>query len=45
MPRSDYDHLNEDADLVWWQEEGRHTDDGAPPYCDWCGYNHPGDCT
>lgn len=23
MPRSDYDHWNEDADHMWWMEEGR----------------------
>lgn len=25
MARSDYAHWNEDADLMWWNEEGRHT--------------------
>lgn len=24
MARSDYTHWNEEQDLVWWQEEGRH---------------------
>ena len=24
MSRADYAHWNEDADYVWWQEEGRH---------------------
>jgi hypothetical protein len=24
MARADYAHWNEEADLVWWQEEGRH---------------------
>lgn len=24
MARADYDHWNEEADLVWWLEEGRH---------------------
>jgi hypothetical protein len=24
MGREDYEHWNEDADYVWWQEEGRH---------------------
>lgn len=24
MARSDYDHWNEEADYIWWQEEGRH---------------------
>lgn len=25
--RSDYEHWNEDADLMWWEEEGKHQDD------------------
>ena len=24
MARSDYAHWNEDADMMWWLEEGRH---------------------
>lgn len=24
MPRSDYEHWNEEADRVWYEEEGRH---------------------
>lgn len=24
MSRADYAHWNEDADYMWWQEEGRH---------------------
>lgn len=24
MAREDYSHWNEDADHIWWQEEGRH---------------------
>jgi len=24
MARSDYAHHNEDADRIWWEEEGRH---------------------
>lgn len=35
--RSDYEHWNEDQDLIWWQEEGRHTedpDDWYDPYND-----------
>jgi hypothetical protein len=24
MPLSDYSHWNEEASIVWWQEEGRH---------------------
>jgi hypothetical protein len=27
MARSDYAHWNEEQDIVWWQEEGRHQDD------------------
>jgi len=27
--RSDYDHWNEDADRMWWEEEGKHGDE--PP--------------
>lgn len=45
MSREDYRHLNEDAERVWWEEEGRHADSGEPPYCDFCGYHHePGEC-
>ena len=28
MARSDYEHWNEEADLVWWMEEGSH--EGEP---------------
>jgi hypothetical protein len=31
MSRADYAHWNEDADMVWWQEEGRHVEE-APEY-------------
>lgn len=24
MSRADYAHWNEDADRIWWEEEGRH---------------------
>lgn len=24
MSRSDYAHWNEEQDIVWWQEEGKH---------------------
>ena len=27
MSRADYAHWNEEADLVWWAEEGRHQGD------------------
>ena len=29
MPLADYAHWNEEAEQVWWQEEGRHTEE--PP--------------
>lgn len=32
MSRADYAHWNEDADWMWWQEEGRHIEE--PPYLD-----------
>lgn len=32
MARSDYAHWNEEQDLVWWQEEGRHIEE--PPFQD-----------
>lgn len=34
MSREDYAHWNEDADRVWWEEEGRHDPD--PGWCDRC---------
>lgn len=27
MSRADYTHWNEEADLVWWAEEGRHIEE------------------
>lgn len=30
MARSDYAHYNEEADLVWWLEEGRHGSHDEP---------------
>lgn len=27
MSRADYEHWNEEADRVWWEEEGRHQDE------------------
>jgi hypothetical protein len=27
MSRADYAHWNEDADRVWWMDEGRHASD------------------
>lgn len=29
MPLSDYAHWNEDAQRIWWAEEGRHADSDA----------------
>lgn len=31
MARSDYDHWNEEADRVWWEEEGRFPLDPPDP--------------
>ena len=27
MARADYAHWNEDADRIWWEEEGRHAEE------------------
>lgn len=27
MSRADYAHWNEEADIMWWQEEGRHVEE------------------
>lgn len=43
MARSDYAHWNEDADAIWWEEEGRHGSEG-PPFCDLCMGYHEGPC-
>jgi len=32
MSRADYAHWNEEADQIWWAEEGRHVED--EPYDD-----------
>jgi hypothetical protein len=29
MPLADYAHWNEEAEQVWWQEEGRHAETDA----------------
>lgn len=29
MSRADYAHWNEEADIMWWQEEGKHAEDDA----------------
>lgn len=34
MPRSDYSHHGEEADIVWWLEEGRHEPYEPDPYPD-----------
>lgn len=42
MSRADYEHWNEDAEYIWWQEEGKH-ETGEPSeadYCDVCGIYH-----
>ena len=30
MARSDYAHWNEEADMMWWMEEGRHAINWEP---------------
>jgi len=27
MARADYDHWNEEADIMWWNEEGKHIEE------------------
>lgn len=34
MPLADYAHWNEDAQRVWWEEEGRHPDEPHESYDD-----------
>lgn len=34
MSRADYAHWNEEADQIWWAEEGRHTDEPSDPEWD-----------
>ena len=31
MSRSDYEHWNEDADFMWWHEEGKHVEEPPEP--------------
>ena len=31
MSRADYAHWNEDADYMWWHEEGKHADEPPEP--------------
>lgn len=31
MSRADYQHWNEDADYVWWHEEGKHVEEPPEP--------------
>jgi hypothetical protein len=31
MPLADYAHWNEDAEYMWWHEEGKHADAYEPP--------------
>lgn len=30
MSRADYAHWNEEADRIWWEEEGKWEDDSEP---------------
>lgn len=32
MSRADYAHWNEEADIIWWQEEGRHVETAEDYY-------------
>ena len=32
MSRADYAHWNEEADIIWWQEEGRHVETADDHY-------------
>lgn len=32
MPLSDYAHWNEEAPIIWWQEEGRHIETAEDHY-------------
>lgn len=32
MSRADYDHWNEDADRIWWEEEGKHAESDAEDF-------------
>jgi hypothetical protein len=49
MSRSDYAHWNEDADYMWWHEEGKHVEEDRcnadedwrdEPNDDWCDDAH-----
>lgn len=31
MPLSDYEHWNEDAQMMWWHEEGKHPSEPSEP--------------
>lgn len=39
MSRADYAHWNEDADYMWWHEEGRHVEEPPEPDDDWRHYD------
>ena len=34
MPLADYSHWNEEATMVWWEEEGKHGDNQSEPDID-----------
>lgn len=39
MSRADYAHWNEDADYMWWHEEGKHIEEPPEPDDDWRGWD------
>ncbi len=53
MSRADYAHWNEDADYMWWHEEGKHSDSepsepdddyGRPDYDEMADHKSEADC-
>jgi hypothetical protein len=53
MSRADYAHWNEDADYMWWHEEGKHVEDepfepdddyGRPDYEELAEHDSEADC-
>lgn len=46
MPLADYAHWNEDAEYMWWHEEGKHMDEPPEPDDDWGpGWDDDYECT
>jgi len=35
MPLEDYSHHNEEAQRIWWEEEGKHENNPCPCPEDW----------